>query len=416
VTLAGDTTIGGTARWDIRGPSASLLTGGQPHKLTKVGTNHVSLVGVDTVDPALGDIDIVQGVLAFQTTTAQMGDPSKTITLFPGAILNVWNLNAHPLDKLLVLQDGATVWNESGSSAIVGPVTLTNGTAVFNVGGASLTFSNVLTGPGGLIKIGAGQLKLFAANTYSGNTLVNEGVLSLIGPGAISGSPVIRIESGATLDVSGRTDGILGLSADQSLQGNGMVNGSVTVGPTASLAPGTSIGALTVTNVVTLQGTTFIELDKAAGTNDVIRGAATIHFGGTLVLTNLGGTLAPGDIFKLFYANNCTGAFDHFNPPEPAPGLLWDSSELIASGTLQVAAAPLPSISGATISGTNIVLNGTGGAADGTFLVLTSTNLSAPAGDWTPAATNLFNGDGEFNVSLPLAPDTPQLFYRIQVE
>src|SRR5439155_9064339 len=52
VTLAGDTTFGGTGRWDIRASSSSstngcaLLCSGQPYKITKVGTNQFSLVAV----------------------------------------------------------------------------------------------------------------------------------------------------------------------------------------------------------------------------------------------------------------------------------------------------------------------------------------------------------------------------------
>src|SRR5262249_706476 len=78
VTVGGNTTFGGTGRWDIRAASSgstngcALLSSGQPYRITKVGTNQVSLVAV-SVDLGLGDIDIKEGVFAIQTVTSQMG-------------------------------------------------------------------------------------------------------------------------------------------------------------------------------------------------------------------------------------------------------------------------------------------------------------------------------------------------------
>ncbi len=80
VTLTGDATFGGTGRWDIRGTGAKLSTGSNAFNLTKIGTNQVSFVGA-TIDPALANININQGVLAFQTSTSSMGDPTKTVTI-----------------------------------------------------------------------------------------------------------------------------------------------------------------------------------------------------------------------------------------------------------------------------------------------------------------------------------------------
>src|SRR5262249_49903586 len=79
VTLADNTTFGGANRWDIRntGGSATLTTtpAGSAFNITKVGPNQVSLVGVTTIEPNLGDIDIQEGSFAIQTTTVQVGDP-----------------------------------------------------------------------------------------------------------------------------------------------------------------------------------------------------------------------------------------------------------------------------------------------------------------------------------------------------
>src|SRR5207244_7513260 len=54
VTITGDTTFGGSTRWDIRGTGATLSTGGNGYNLTKTGANQISLVGVN-VDGALNN-------------------------------------------------------------------------------------------------------------------------------------------------------------------------------------------------------------------------------------------------------------------------------------------------------------------------------------------------------------------------
>jgi len=88
--------------------------------------------------------------------------------------------------------------------------------------------------------------------------------LALIGNGSIAGSTNISLAASATLDVSGRPDHMLTLAIGQTLQGSGIVNGSLTIGGGAAVSPGgaNTIGILTVTNVVTLGGTTYMELNK----------------------------------------------------------------------------------------------------------------------------------------------------------
>jgi hypothetical protein len=80
----------------------------------------------------------------------------------------------------------------------------------------------------------------------------------------------------------------------------------------------------------------IMQLSKTAGTNDQVRGITTVAYGGTLVVTNLAGTLAAGDSFKLFDAAHYTGAFAAISPASPGIGIIWDMSYLPADGTLRV--------------------------------------------------------------------------------
>ena len=101
------------------------------------------------------------------------------------------------------------------------------------------------------------------------------------------------------------------------LGGQGTLSGTVAINSGATLSPGTSVGILTVNNVVTLQGTTFMELNKTASTNDELRGVTTLNYGGTLAIANLAGTLTAGDSFKLFTAGTYSGAFTTLTPAIP---------------------------------------------------------------------------------------------------
>lgn len=57
-----------------------------------------------------------------------------------------------------------------------------------------------------------------------------------------------------------------------------------------------------------------------------------------------------------------------------------------------------------------LVMSGTGGTTNGTYYVLTSTNLLAPVSQWTPVSTNQFDGQGQFIFTNPISTNTSQFF------
>jgi autotransporter-associated beta strand protein len=200
--------------------------------------------------------------------------------------------------------------------------------------GNTLNLNGRLSGTSALNKGGPGTLILNGTNSFSGALNVDTGTL------LVNGS------LGATrVKVSGGT-----------LGGNGIINGPVTVQPGGRLAPGNPIGVLTISNSLTLGGTTFIELNKSAATNDVVRGISTITYGGTLTVTNLGGTLAAGDSFKLFSAGSYSGAFAGLSPAAPGPGLVWNTNTLALDGTLRIAVAAPPGSPYRAPTSTNLLL------------------------------------------------------------
>ncbi len=71
-----------------------------------------------------------------------------------------------------------------------------------------------------------------------------------------------------------------------------------------------------------------------------------------------------------------------------------------------------PVITHTTLSGGSLHISGAGGTPLASFTVQTNANLTLPAG-WNTAATGSYDSSGNFSVSLPVSPTTPQLFYRI---
>lgn len=420
VTLTTNATFGGAGRWDIRGNSTypgSLSTGNLPYSLTKVGPNQVSLVGV-TVDSALTNIDIQQGTLGFESGTTSMGDPNGTLTVHSGATLEFFNSDVAQWSKNFAFSGNGstpTVTNQSGNTTIIGPILLT-GNCVFGIASTGLTCTATISGAGGLVKTGSSVLTLGGINAYTGNTMVNAGSLALTGSGSISSSPVISL-NGGMVDVSGRGDQTLTLSS-QTLTGNGKINGMLASPAGTQVSPGTNttVGTITVSNIVTLGGSTIMKL-KGNGTNDQLNSTLSMQFGGALTVTNVGNPMAGGEVFHLFSAPAYSGAFAITNAlPVLTPNLGWDTSQL-GNGTLMVTGLvvrSIPHFVSVSLSGTNVVLGGTNGTPSNNYYVLSSTNVAQPLANWTRIATNTFNSSGNFAFTNAVSPNAPQKFYILQ--
>jgi autotransporter-associated beta strand protein len=183
---------------------------------------------------------------------------------------------------------------------------------------------------------------LDGANTYTGATVVESGVVRLLNNASLASS---QITVDGTLDLSQRTSG-WAVGASQTLGGSGVVTGNLTVAGT--LAPGNSIGALTVANLTLLDGANLVfELTSnatAGQTYDQIIGTSLIlPTEGTINLTLAGfgsQTIAEGDSFTLF-----TGGVTNFDPAifNIINQTAWTGGWEISEGSLLVTAIPEPS-------------------------------------------------------------------------
>jgi len=382
--------------------------------LVKQGAGILSLGGVSTYS---GNTFVNNGTL--QLTTGDNRLPTGTaVNLGQSASpnLGVLDLNGRSqeiagLNSVSGTNNSLSLKNTVTNSTTAATLTL-SGSGTYAYGDGSTNNSGIITGPIGLIKTGSGTQTLGDTNTYTGNTTVNSGTLALSGAGLINKTPAITVAAGATVDVSGRTDGTLALSSGQLLNGFGTVKGMLTVTSLSTVAPGSAagLGVLTVTANTTLGGTNVMKLNRTSGTNDVLSVGGSLTYGGMLNVTNLSGTLTAGDSFKLFNASGYAGTFITTNLPALGAGLAWDTSAL-ASGRLNVVLKPAPHITNVSLSGTNLLFSGTNGWANGTYELLMSTNLALAFTNWMPIATNAFDSNGHFNLTNGINPDEPREFY-----
>lgn len=286
---------------------------------------------------------------------------------------------------------------------------INNGTFKYN-SSAAQTLSGVMSGTGALVQNGVGTLTLSTADTYSGPTTIAGGALVLGASASILNTRSISISNGAAFNVAA---GGLTLSAAQTLTGKGTVSGNLTVNGT--LAPGGGIGTLTCNNNVTLQAgsTNVFELNKALSANDQLQVNGTLTYGGTLLVTNLSGTLAASDSFKIFNAGSYSGGFANFTLPALGTGLAWNTTGLTVNGILSVIVTATPQFSSlAQQSDGNFLFSGTG-AAGVTYELDAANNLSSPIA-WLFVTNAVASQSGQFQLIDLQATNFSQRFYRIK--
>ena len=184
--------------------------------------------------------------------------------------------------------------------------------------------------------------------------------------------------------------------------------------PGATLAPGTSIGTLTVNNNVTLGGTTAMEISRDGGVpvSDLLAVSGNLGFGGTLTVVLTGtNRLAFNDTFNLFDWGTRNGSFTAISLPA---GYLWDTSQLNVNGTIRVVGVTPPKVNPATVAGGNLILTGIGGPAGASYTWLTSTNVAAPLAFWKTNSTAIFDSSGGFSNAFPINQSAPPQFFWLR--
>ena len=307
-------------------------------------------------------------------TSSDAGDLAVTIAITDGDATSGGITKAGPGTMRLTatntysggttISDGTlTLGNGGTTGSILGNVT-NNGTLAFNRSD-EVVFSGGISGSGGLVKDGAGELILEADNTYSGTTTINAGTLA-VGNVGTTGAIAGDIVNDATLSFR-RTD---------SVTYSGTISGSGTMFKAAA-------------------GT----LELAGSTGNTMSGLTSIT-GGQLQLNKSSGNAVGGD---LTISNNSSVTFlgsnqiadtavvqvtgGHFNGTAPNTGL---ANVVETIGQLQVSGSDssFSTSSGGTwtVTGAMSYQGGSGarfvGNSGSTLTVgsLSLTNMTAVAG------------------------------------
>jgi autotransporter-associated beta strand protein len=103
-----------------------------------------------------------------------------------------------PARAVVTLVSGTFNENNDGKvfSALIGNASYTLGSGVLTINPGQGTYSGVLSGAGGIRKSGSGTFTLTAQNTYSGDTIISGGTLEIAGGIGASGTSLIDIQSG----------------------------------------------------------------------------------------------------------------------------------------------------------------------------------------------------------------------------
>ena len=287
-------TLSNGATFDTQNGTVSLVTSTNAHGFA------LSLYGGSTLATGTGKLILGQSSVA---------DAGKAITISGTGGSNITG----KID----------LTNDRNSAARVRAITVADGVEAvdFTIGAVVADGGQALSG---ITKAGPGTLVLGGNNIYTGPTNVTEG--RLLVNGITSGQGAFTVSPGATLGGTG-TIGLASAAAPVTVQGE--------------LAPGASVGTLTIAGdlVLTSASICTIEINDLLGAFDMVKGTAAdgedMTFGGTLNVV-LGDFQEHGSI-QLFDFDSYRGDFSRINVTNPDGRTLdFDAN----TGVLTVAPEP----------------------------------------------------------------------------
>jgi len=364
IHLLDNARIGGT----INGATLQGVISG-PYQMEVFGTtnSYILVMGpTNGASQAYASTLITSGAISAAGTNAISSGP-LTVDAGGDMRLNGYNITVSNLSSA----------NSGANTLIEGPrvrnlnTGTTNATLTVGTDGTSTEFDGTFSDGGttngwfGLTKVGAGTLTLTLLNSNTGPVTVLGGSIKLNGSASFGKASPISVGSGATLNVSGRSDGTLTLSNAQTLAGNGSVNGILVAPLGTRVNPGFPMGTLTVSGNVTLGGTLVPNLNRTNTPSNCskLASSGSITYGGTLGVTNVGPKLQVGDVFQLFTGANAgfTGYALQTNDVPNNAVYVWSNS-VAADGKITLTnvsylVSPFPTNITVSVSGTNVALS-----------------------------------------------------------
>ncbi|MEP9380675.1 autotransporter-associated beta strand repeat-containing protein, partial [Aquabacter sp. CN5-332] len=284
--VAGATVLLGANTLSISGASLGDFAGSIDGSgiLFKDGAATQTLSGVNTY---VGGTTISAGTLALSGNGALAATGAVSL-VNPGATFDISQASG---DRSVGLLTGG-----AGTTILLGTNTLTFGYAPDGV------VASVISGQGGLVKQGSGKQTLTGANTFTGNTTIDSGILALSGIGGLSsGGSLTLTAAGTGFDISAAT-GNRNVGALSGVAGSVVTLGNRTLTVGGTVPSATFDGELEGTGGLIKEGAGT----QVLGGANTYTGVTTIS-AGTLAVTNsaalgdrvAGTTVASGATLKI---------------------------------------------------------------------------------------------------------------------
>jgi autotransporter-associated beta strand protein len=315
---------------------------------------------------------------------ANFGNTAGTVTLATG--ITAYGLN--------FASDGYII---SGNT-----LTLAGTGGVIDTGGVNATINSAIAGTVGLTKNSSGILTLGSANTYTGGTTINAGVIAVGNNTALGGTATgTTVASGAAIQVSG---GLTGVTQPVTLNGNGILSGGairntsgnniwsgvITVGASGARI-NSDAGTLTISSTIaagssghalTIGGAGNVSISQSI--NNLGAGALNMDGSGMVTLASTGSSTWSGPVT---ISNGGTISFSN----QTAFGVT--GTVTLDNGKIQETNG---AANGSFISATrNIVLNAGGGTLEyttaGTLIIVQTNTVISGVGGLNKTGTGIIS-------------------------
>ena len=160
------------------------------------------------------DIDVVEGFLTLEYGTACDDTNPGRISVKSGAALGFGDFGLAVAVSKPIQLDGGSLYTTStganGNATVTAPVAFNAAASAIRVeSGATLVCNGEVSGTGGLEKTGGGVLVLGGSNSYSGETRVDAGTLTLT-QASLANSGTVFVATGATVNLAHGVSDIVG--------------------------------------------------------------------------------------------------------------------------------------------------------------------------------------------------------------
>ena len=366
-----------------------------------------SIYVTNTTDTAV--VDLSNGVSYSEAVAIALADVSgsQTLVFAPTLASMTLIINSVSISESLIFD----VDLANGLLITGAAITLDTGvTLTFSNGGAdNVTVNGMISGSGGLTKVGTGTLTLGSANTATGNVTVAAGSLSLINGAALENTVAVTVNAGASLIIDNNE--IIGSLAGA---GNAVLSGALTLGSNNSST--TLSGVISGTGSLTKLGTGTLTLSG----NNTYSGLTVISGGGlnvtgtlentsAMTVNSLGVVSGTGSVFAVGSTNSINFiAGSTLSPGVAGPGLLTINGNLTMASNSTLAVDINGTTSGAehdavavngivTVTGVNLVAtHGYTSTLGDAYSILTNDGVDAINGNFSGLAeggTQVANGN-----------------------